>query len=251
MSVVRQEHTVGDLHVETAGTGRPLLLIHGNSEDLHYFDHNVPTFAQARYVVAMDCRGQGRSQRGSGPLTLDRMAEDAAEVIRSISLPDEAGRVPFDVLGFSDGANVAMLVAIRHPEMVHRLVLNSGNIAVDGMVRRLRWKLRLLDRCLRIKNRRLARITREHELLRLMLDPPGISPDELTRLHMPTLVIAGSRDVIRRAHTRMIAALIPGAQLRIVRRGTHSVLRDRPQISTMIVETFLETGRAPSAFVPE
>ena len=241
------DHTIGDIHVEIHGGGRPVLLIHGNSGDLHYFDRNVPTFAAHRRVVAMDCRGQGRSARGTGPLTIARMAEDAADVIRALADHEETG---FDVVGFSDGANVAMTLAVRHPELVRSLVLNSGNIAVNGMRWSLRWKLRLADGFLRVKYRELGLLTHEHELIRLMLDQPGITAADLGRITVPTLVLAGSRDLIRPAHTRMIARLIRGAQRRVIRGGTPFVMRDKPEIATMMVEAFLETGRAPMAYIP-
>src|SRR5690348_8386462 len=113
---------VGDLHVEVSGTGAPVLLIHGNNGDLHYFDGIVPGLERTFRVVRMDCRGQGRSARGDGPLTIRRMADDAADVIRAVQRDGE----PFAVVGFSDGANVAMTLAIHHPELVSALVLNAG-----------------------------------------------------------------------------------------------------------------------------
>lgn len=240
MNAPRSEHTVGDIHVETAGSGPPLLLIHGNGEDLHYFDRNIPILARDHRVIAMDCRGQGGSARGTGPLTLARMAEDAARVIAVLGAGTDAGPQPFDIVGFSDGANVAMLLAVAHPELVRRLVLNAGNITVDGMCLRLRVRLRILDRYLRVGRRHRGSRAHEYELLRLMLDAPGIRPDDLKRLTAPTLVLAGSRDLIRRAHTRWIASLIPGARLKIIRPGRHTVLRDRAQLATSIVAEFLD-----------
>jgi pimeloyl-ACP methyl ester carboxylesterase len=231
---------VGDLHVEVRGDGPPVLLIHGNAGDLHYFDRTVPVLERHFRVAAMDCRGQGLSARGGGPLTIRRMADDAADVIRAIRIDHE----PFAVVGFSDGANVAMALAVHHPELVGALVLNSGNIARSGMHVALRAQLRFADRLLRMRHP-LPVVNREHELMRLMLDQPGMSPSELARIAVPTLVLAGSRDLIRRAHTRMIARLIPGAQLRIIRGGTHFVMRDMPGVANAVVEDFLRTGEAP------
>jgi pimeloyl-ACP methyl ester carboxylesterase len=244
--------TVGDLHVEVHGSGRPMLLIHGNSGDLRYFDPIVPALARSRRVVAMDCRGSGLSARGRGPLTLSRMADDAADVIRALGAGDDSGPEPFDVVGFSDGANIAMLLATRHPELVRSLVLNSGNTEVRGMRRGFWWGIRLLDRVTRMRVRLRGRgradaSTRRHEQLRLMLRPPGITHGDLARIAVPTLVLIGSRDVIRRSHSRMIARVVPGAQLLVIRGGTHLVMRQKPVVAAAVIATFLEDGRALEA----
>jgi pimeloyl-ACP methyl ester carboxylesterase len=231
---------VGDLHVEVCGAGAPVLLVHGNSGDLHYFDRIVPVLERSFRVVRMDCRGQGRSARGSGPLTIRRMADDAADVIRATQREGE----PFTVVGFSDGANVAMALAIHHPELVSALVLNAGNTRRSGMHLVVRVHLRFVDAVLRLR-RPHPLIRRRRELVRLMIDQPGISRTALSRVTVPTLVVAGTRDIIRRAHTRMIARVIPGAQLRMVRRGTHLLMRDQPGIANPLIDGFLRTGVAP------
>jgi pimeloyl-ACP methyl ester carboxylesterase len=223
------DRMVGDIHVAVRGVGRPVLLIHGNSGDLHFFDGIVPLLAATRRVIAMDCRGQGRSVRGRGELSIARMAEDAADVIRSLVT---AG-VAVDVVGFSDGANVAMLLASRHPELVRSLVLNSGNFAVDGLRRGVRGMLRLAERALTVSG-----AVSRRERIRLMLDEPGIRPAALNAIHVPTLVLAGSRDIIRRTHTAAIAQLIPNARYHTI-GGTHEVMRTRPDVTGRIIASFL------------
>lgn len=237
------EHQVGDLHVEVRGDGPPVLLIHGNSGDLHYFDRTVPSLSRHFRVAAMDCRGQGKSARGDGPLSIRRMADDAAAVIRALQHDGE----PFAVVGFSDGANVAMALAIHYPELVSALVLNSGNVTRSGMHMSLRVQLRFADALLRRRRKHgvLPVVRHEHELMRLMLDQPGTTPSQLAEIAVPTLVLAGSNDLIRREHTRMIARLIPGAKLRIIRGGTHFVMRDMAGVANAVVDDFLRTGTAP------
>lgn len=233
------EQRVDDLHVEVRGSGAPLLLIHGNSGDLHFFDRNVPLLAARRRVVAMDCRGQGRSARGAGPLTLSRMADDAARVIRVLGGGTAAHPEPFDVIGFSDGANVAMLLAVRHPELVRSLVLASGNLDASGLRFSVRWGLRMLCPAVAVTPAPARLRAGRLELLRLMLDPPGITMRDLRSISAPTLVLAGQRDLIRRRHTRMLAGSIPHARLVIVRGGSHTVLRDRASAVTPLIVRFL------------
>lgn len=229
-----EERRVGDLNVQITGAGAPVLLIHGNSGNLHYFDGIVP-FLGDRRVVAMDCRGQGRSARGDGPLTIERMAEDAADVIRAT----RHTTAPFDIVGFSDGANVAMVLTARHPELVRSLVLNAGNIRAGGLHRWLHIQLAVADAFLRLRLWRNGPLRQPHELIRLMLDDPGVTANDLRRFAVPTLVLVGSRDVIRPGHTRRIAGLIPGARLHVVGGGTHTLLRDMPGVAGPIVAGFL------------
>jgi len=159
-------------------------------------------------------------------------------VIRELGAGTDARPERFDVLGFSDGANVAMLLALRHPELVRSLVLASGNLGAAGLRFGVRWGLRLLE-----VPAYFARSTperaRRRELLRLMLDPPGVSLNDLGRIEAPTLVLAGQHDLIRRAHTRALAAAIPNARLRIVREGSHTVLRDKANEVTPEILRFL------------
>lgn len=239
MSPAPIEHRIGDIHVEENGTGMPVLLIHGNSGDLHDFAGILPQLAARYRVLAMDCRGYGRSARGHGPLDLARMATDAASVIRTLS-PDR----PVAVVGFSDGANIAMLLVARHPELVSSLVLNSGNIAVNGMRFWLRTRLRLLDAILRSVVKRAPAFGREHEIIRLMLDQPGIDSGDLAGIRVPTLVLAGSRDIIRPAHTHMIHRLIAGSQLRIVRGAPHTMIKSHAAVVGPILTGFLDEQAA-------
>lgn len=250
-STAAAERRIGDVHIAIRGEGAPLLLIHGNSGDLHFFDRNLPLLASHRKVVAMDCRGQGLSARGHGPLTLSRFADDAAEVIRALGTGTDARPERFAVLGFSDGANVAMLLAARHPELVESLVLASGNATVSGLrlgVRFVLWVMRLATELVpasaQVRGRR-------REQLRLMLDSPGIRMSDLRHITAPALVLAGQHDLIRQSHTRMLAETIPHARLLIVRGGSHTVLRDRADTVTPLIVDFLaEPGPRADGDVP-
>ena len=92
----------GPLFYAEAGSGYPLLLLHGNGEDHTYFSAQLRFFSQYYHVFAPDTRGHGASPRGSGPFTLDRFADDLLEFLHAQALT----RV--HLLGFSDGANIAI-----------------------------------------------------------------------------------------------------------------------------------------------
>ena len=115
------------LHCAEAGAGEVLILLHGNGEDSTYFVHQIPFLAKHFRVLAVDSRGHGRSPRGGGALSIEGFADDLADFM------DERGIARAHLLGFSDGANVAMAFALRRPERVRKLILNGGNLNPWGM----------------------------------------------------------------------------------------------------------------------
>ena len=109
------------------GAGPPLLLLHGNGEDSSYFVHQSDYFARRYTVYAVDTRGHGRSPRGTAPFTIAQFAEDLLDFV------DEHDIAQARILGFSDGANIALSFALANPERVRRLVLNGGNLDPSGV----------------------------------------------------------------------------------------------------------------------
>ena len=110
-----------------AGEGFPLVLLHGNGEDHTYFKRQMGPFSQHFRVIAVDTRGHGESPRGTAPFTLEQFAEDLKALL------DQMGLTKIHLLGFSDGANIAMLFAIRYPEYLKSLILNGGNTRPSGV----------------------------------------------------------------------------------------------------------------------
>lgn len=97
------------LHFTKTGSGPPLLLLHGNGEDSSYFVHQLPVFSRDFTVYAVDTRGHGKSPRGSAPFTLSQFADDLLDFL------DQQGLPQADILGFSDGGNIALLFACAIP----------------------------------------------------------------------------------------------------------------------------------------
>ena len=115
------------LHYTKTGSGFPLILLHGNGEDSTYFEHQIPVFSRDFTVCAIDTRGHGRSPKGTTPFTLSQFADDLRDFMA------EQGLEQADILGFSDGGNIALIFALRYPERVRRLVLNAANLFPEGM----------------------------------------------------------------------------------------------------------------------
>lgn len=216
------------LHFTEHGSGEPLILLHGNGEDGTYFEHQIACFQGSYRVIALDTRGHGQSPRGTAPLSLSQFVLDLEAFM------DGQGIRSAHVIGFSDGANIALLFALDHPERVKSLVLNGGNLFPEGLTAQTRREIdEEYEQALTEGNES------QLELLRLMIDEPHIDPCCLAGLHMPVLVVAGTDDMIEETHTRLIADSIPTAILSFV-EGSHFVAAENPDAFNQVVASFLD-----------
>lgn len=218
------------LHYIKKGSGTPLLLLHGNGESGDYFVHQIDEFAQYFTVYAVDTRGHGQSPRGTAPFTISQFADDL------LGFMDGQGIGKADILGFSDGGNIALTLALRHPERVGRLVLNGANLDPAGVKGSVQLPIVMGYKLASLFKAPKARANAE--LLGLMVNEPHIDPRELAALTMPALVIVGSRDMIRAAHSRLIADSLPNGRLATV-EGDHFIANKRPAQFNRAVLEFL------------
>ncbi|TCL61728.1 alpha/beta fold hydrolase [Allofournierella massiliensis] len=185
------------------GSGRPVILLHGNGEDHTIFDVAIKDLARSYTVYALDSRAHGKSDPVP-TLTYREMAGDVAAFIRQQGLEKPA------LVGFSDGGVVALLVALRWPDLPGRLVVAGANMTPTGI--KQPWRT-----LMRVQNR----ISPDPKL-ELMLTQPHLAGWQLTGITAPTLVLAGEKDLIDEGQTRRIARSIPGAKLLILPGETHS-----------------------------
>lgn len=229
------------LYYTEKGTGSPLILLHGNGEDSGYFVHQIDYFSKDHCVIALDTRGHGKSPRGDKPFTIRQFAEDLHDFM------DEQGIEKADILGFSDGGNIALIFALKYPERVDRLILNGANLYGRGVKPSVQIPIILGYRaaCLFAGKSEAAR--KNAEMLGLMVNDPNLTPEELSEnrnpdfLRIPKLVIAGNRDMIKDEHTRLIYASLPNAQIRVM-KGSHFIAKENPEEFNRIVEEFLRTS---------
>lgn len=217
------------------GTGQPLVLLHGNGESHRYFARQIDYFSASRRVIAVDTRGHGASPRGTAPFTIGQFALDLEEFLNRLDLRQ------IDLLGFSDGGNIALSFALAHPERLRRLILNGANLDPSGVKRSAQFPIELGYRAARRAARRDPRAVRNMELLDLMVNQPRIEPSSLRALEVPTLVIAGTRDLIRAEHTRLIAESLPNGELVWI-RGNHFIAAKNPDPFNAAVDEFLRRG---------
>lgn len=219
----------------------PLLMLHGNGEEHGIFGQVLDAVcASGRPVVAVDSRAQGKSTRGTAELTYELMADDALAALAALGF----GKA--HLLGFSDGAIEALVIARDHPELALSLLSIGANLTPDGVDDSFQmeqaaqgllawadfWEKgdgshRDVDPSLVSPTPQEARTTAE--LLHMMVVYPQIDPAGLSQIACPTTVMAGEFDEIKREETDLIHASIPGSRLVIVPGAGHVLPKEAPE----------------------
>lgn len=221
------------LYYQEKGSGRPLILLHGNGEDGSYFTHQIDCFSRSCRVIAVDTRGHGKSPRGTAEFTIGQFADDLKMLMDRLDIEKAV------ILGFSDGANIAMKFALKYPGRLEALILNGGNLDARGIKPSVQLPIEIGYTIAKLFAGRSEEAKRNMELLGLMVNEPNIRPEELRSIKVPALVIAGTRDMVKRGHTEMIAKSIPNAKLAII-KGDHFIANKEPERFNREIGKFLK-----------
>ena len=205
------------------GKGDPLILLHGNGESHAYFQKQTDVFADRFHVYAIDTRGHGQTPRGEAPFTIRQFAEDLLAFLDERQIPKA------HLLGFSDGGNIALMFALLYPDRVDRLILNGANLNPGGVKRSAQIPIEIGYRIAKRFGGKNPSAYRKAELLGLMVNDPNIRPEELSAVTAKTLVIAGTKDMIKREHTERIAKEIPESRLLFL-KGDHFIAAKHPEV---------------------
>ena len=214
------------------GQGQPMVLLHGNGENSSYFVHQIAHFSKSYRVIAIDTRGHGQSPRGEKPFAIKQFAEDLKDFLDARNIAKAV------ILGFSDGGNIALEFALKYPERVEKLILNGANLFPSGVKPLYQWPIEVGYRMAKLFSNKSEKAKQNAEMLGLMVNEPHIDPSELARLTMPVLVVAGTKDMIKESHTRLIYKSLPNAQLAFV-EGDHFVANKNAEAFNKVVEDFL------------
>lgn len=220
------------LHYTEQGQGQSIILLHGNGEDSSYFEHQIRRFSGKYRVIAIDTRGHGQSPRGNMPFTIKQFAEDLHDFMVSMGITKAI------LLGFSDGGNIALTFALKYPEKVEKLIVNGANLFPSGVKPLYQWPIEIGYRIAKSFSKKSEKAKKNAEMLGLMVNEPHIEPSELAQLTMPVLVIAGTKDMIKESHTKLIYNSFPNAQL-VILDGDHFIANRRPEAFNAAVEKFL------------
>ena len=203
------------IYYEEYGQGQPLLLLHGNSESIQSFRQQIPEFSKHYRVIAVDTRGQGKSSENGMTYSYDLFADDMNALLNILNI-DSA-----NILGWSDGGNTGLIMAMKYPKKVKRLVTMGANVFIDNSVVD-KWVFKELHKQLKEMKNDTAYADRNRvRLINLLLTEPKHNFEELKIISSPVLVLAGEKDVIKENHTRSIAQNIRNSKLIIAPKETH------------------------------
>ena len=239
--------------VPGGGDGVPLVLLHGGGSTIEVtFGRVLPIFAQSRRVIALEEQGHGRTTDRAAPVSFESSADDVAALLRALDVAQA------DLFGFSNGASVALQVAIRHPELVRKLVFASSFTKRDGAHPQLWEFMRQADFSNMPQPLKDAflRVNPDPQQLRTMHDKDAERmrtfadvPDELVRsVQAPTLIVLGDQDIVKTEHALELRRMIPDARL-LVLPGSHGdylgeavmtpVGTRYPELTAQLVNEFL------------
>ena len=218
---------------EEHGAGPPVIFLHGNGQNLGMFSSQIPFLQKNRRVIAIDSRGHGKSSSGGKKLSLSDMAEDLLAVM------DDAGIETADILGFSDGGNIAMIFAVKYPNRVRSLILSGANSTPPGLKFGVFAGMWMKHAFVTIGTVFSPKCCREKELLDLMLREPDLRIWDLESISAPTLITAGENDLIRQSHTDYLAASIKKSVKHIF-PGGHFTPEKLPEEYNKTISAFLE-----------
>lgn len=205
------------LYYEIIGKGDPLILLHGNGEDHHIFDSAVIILKDYFTCCCIDSRGHGQSM----PIEkydYQDMANDLIAFITQLNLHKVT------LYGFSDGGIIGLLIASQ-TNLLSRLIISGANCNPHGL--KIKTYLEM----------KLSYILKHDPKIELMLNQPAITNEQLNKITIPVLVLAGSKDVIKKKHTLNIAREIANSELKILTDETHgSYIINSTKIAKIILE---------------
>lgn len=229
------------MYCETYGQGQPLLLIHGNGGSIVDFSKQIPFFSKTYKVIVADSRAHGKSIDKQDALTYEMMSDDYAELLQKMNI-DSAF-----VIGWSDGGINGLLLTIRHPEKVKKLIITGANLRPDStavepdVFKRVSANYSKFKEQFAQKKDKTALDYTVLKYKRLLSEQPNIDPKTLHNIKVPVLVIGGDNDVIKPEHTLEIFRNIPNANLWILPNSGHSTLVVYTHEFNLKADTFFKT----------
>ena len=222
------------IYYEEYGKGEPLLLLHGNSCSISLFEKQIPELSKKFRVIAVDTRGQGKSSEDGKTYTYDLFADDMNALLDQLHLDS------VNILGWSDGGNTGLIMAMKYPVKVKKLVTMGANVFIDHSVVG-NWVFKLLNKEKEeLKDDTLYDARNRLRLIELLLTEPKHKFKELKTINCQVLVVAGEKDIIKEDHTKAIAANISKSTLLIVPKATHYFPSEDPKAFNKAVIDFFE-----------
>jgi pimeloyl-ACP methyl ester carboxylesterase len=226
-----------NIYYEVYGNGNPLVLLHGNGGNIEAMKYQIEYFSKNYKVIAMDCRGRGKSELGKDSLTYMQMTKDVASLLDYLHLDSVY------IIGRSDGGIIALLMGIYFPEKVKKIAAFGANLSPDttaaysSIVEQIH-KDRIHAEEMIARNDTTKDWFLIKQLTRLMEFQPHISDNDLKKIKSAVLILSCDRDVIKEEHTVFIYRNVPKANLCIFPGETHWITSENPNLFNSTVAKF-------------
>jgi pimeloyl-ACP methyl ester carboxylesterase len=234
------------MYYELRGQGRPVLLLHGGVSTIAgTFSNQLGPLSENHRVISPEQMGHGHTADADRPFRYADMAEDTAELLHKLHVDQ------VDVVGWSDGGIIGLLLAAHHPELVRRLAVSGVNTRPDGLEPGTRawlaktspedWPEPIQDAYAEAFVDGAAHWPLLLNRLKAMWLDFEVKPKELGAIRAATLLIAGDHDQIRPEHTLELYRALPNAQLFIVPDCRHNTFNGKPDLVNAVLLGFLDT----------
>lgn len=224
------------IHYEIIGASgqqqrTPILMLHGNGENMHYFDDVISRFTDSKFFILMDSRLQGEShlsEGGSIRLSFDRMADDAIALMNHLNIHE------YYVVGYSDGGIIAMLMAMKTYDIM-KIIAIGINSNPDGLTSRAVRQIKSSYRKAKRKHDEIGM-----ELNRLMLQEPNITLRDLSRIVAEVTILLGQKDkMIDAKQSEAIANALPHCSHIIIPGAGHDIVKTHASQLADYIRTLL------------
>ena len=231
-----------DMYYELCGTGRPLVVLHG----AFGCASDYPALARNRQQIAVELLGHGHTADIDRPLSIENMADDVAAFLKHLKFE----RV--DVFGYSMGGNVALALAIRHPNLVLSVAINGANFAPIQQAYEPKAFKQFTNlpsdfapAPLKDSYDKVAPDPKHWPVLvakvrKMGLEWTGFSREQLQSIKAPVLITLGDRDNVRPEHAVEMFRLIPNARLAVFPDGDHFLVTTSPDTVLEPVAAFFD-----------
>ena len=222
------------------GSGDPLVLMHGGLVDARFFEPNLAALAERFHVYTPERRGHGHTPDVPGPITYQLMAGDTVAFLEAV-----VGE-PADLVGHSDGAFTAMLVAMQRPELVKRLVLISGGFSKHGEAAPdAEWDVDAITEFLGSTYGEVSPDGEDHfrvvatKIGEMAATEPYLEASELAKVTARALVMFADDDLVTMSHAVEMYEALPNAELAVVPGTSHFLTQEKPHLVNQLVLDFL------------
>lgn len=190
------------LYYEKTGTGTPIIMLHGNGEDHKIFNKTVQILKNHYTVYAIDSRDHGKSGKVT-ELHYEDMADDIYDFITMLGIEKPI------VYGFSDGGIIALILAVKHQDVLSKIIVSGVNAAPNGL------------KTIHILTYKISYFFHKNPKVKMMLTEPNITDNMLKSIKIPAVITAGSNDMIKQRHMQHIADCVPNSTFTIFKNELH------------------------------